>query len=417
MPKISALPSVTTPALTDIFPEVQPAVDGTTFKATFNQIFNLFNLNGMPIVPSTVTPNQVLLSTNASNPVWSTATYPSTITANKILYSNFANVIGELSTLPISNGGTGVTSVTTTPTATSFSGWDSNRNLSANNFIDDINITTTSSTVTLNVASARQQIVDDNFIAVNFILPVATTLPLGWSIVINNNSASFSNSIKYNDNTELFAIPGDGSATIMCLDNSTSNGVWNWRFDVPETGLPVINGGTGRTTLTTHGILVGEGTSDVNSVVLTNGQLLIGSTGVDPSAATLSAGAGISISNGAGAVTISASASGAAWYSITATSQELLNDSGFIINAPSLCTLTLPATAFVGMSIYVFGRTGGWTIIENAGQNIAVSPVSTTITTGSLSSASDTDCIHLICTVADSEWAVISQQSSGLIII
>lgn len=54
-----------------------------------------------------------------------------------------------------------------------------------------------------------------------------------------------------------------------------------------------------------HGIQVGNAAGDgVASATLTNGQLLIGSTGAAPVAATLSAGAGISITPGAGSLTI-----------------------------------------------------------------------------------------------------------------
>lgn len=72
--------------------------------------------------------------------------------------------------------------------------------------------------------------------------------------------------------------------------------------------LVVSNGGTGRATLTNHGILVGAGTSAITQLGnATNGQLPIGSTGADPVLATLTAGTGISITNGAGTISISAS--------------------------------------------------------------------------------------------------------------
>lgn len=44
----------------------------------------------------------------------------------------------------------------------------------------------------------------------------------------------------------------------------------------------------------------------------TNGQLQIGSTGLNPVAATLTAGSGVTITNGAGSITIAASGSGGA---------------------------------------------------------------------------------------------------------
>lgn len=47
--------------------------------------------------------------------------------------------------------------------------------------------------------------------------------------------------------------------------------------------VPVANGGTGRATLTAHGVLVGEGTSAINQLAVgTTGQVLVGATGADP---------------------------------------------------------------------------------------------------------------------------------------
>jgi len=52
--------------------------------------------------------------------------------------------------------------------------------------------------------------------------------------------------------------------------------------------LVVANGGTGRTTLTNHGVLVGAGTSAITQLAVgTNGQVLLGSTGADPAFGTL----------------------------------------------------------------------------------------------------------------------------------
>ena len=73
--------------------------------------------------------------------------------------------------------------------------------------------------------------------------------------------------------------------------------------------LVVANGGTGAATLTDGGILLGSGTSPITATAQpTNGQVLIGSTGNDPTLSTLTAGTNISISNGAGAITIASTA-------------------------------------------------------------------------------------------------------------
>jgi Chaperone of endosialidase len=70
--------------------------------------------------------------------------------------------------------------------------------------------------------------------------------------------------------------------------------------------LPVSNGGTGATTLTSNGVVVGNGTSAVQVTAAgTNGQIFLGSTGVAPAFATLSGDASI---NNTGVMTISSNA-------------------------------------------------------------------------------------------------------------
>jgi hypothetical protein len=71
--------------------------------------------------------------------------------------------------------------------------------------------------------------------------------------------------------------------------------------------LSVPNGGTGATSLTDGGVLLGSGTGAITATAQpTDGQLLIGSTGTDPVLATLTAGTNISITNAAGSITIDA---------------------------------------------------------------------------------------------------------------
>ena len=59
----------------------------------------------------------------------------------------------------------------------------------------------------------------------------------------------------------------------------------------------------------------------------TNGQLVIGSTGVDPVLATVTAGAGITVTNGAGSITISSPDSGIAWNEETGTTVGMTGNS------------------------------------------------------------------------------------------
>lgn len=139
---------------------------------------------------------------------------------------------------------------------------------------------------------------------------------------------------------------------------------------------------------------------------LTNGQVLIGSTGATPVAATLSAGPGVSISTGAGSITISGTGSGIGWTEVTGTSQTMIADNGYVANNAGLVTFTLPATAAFGTAINVIGKgAGGWQINTNGGQNIRVGSSNATT---SIASTNQFDSIELICTTANTTWTDLS---------
>lgn len=74
-----------------------------------------------------------------------------------------------------------------------------------------------------------------------------------------------------------------------------------------DTALTVANGGTGATSLTDGGVLLGSGTNAITALPrLTAGQVVIGSTTGDPVNATLTGGSGIAITEGDGSITIAA---------------------------------------------------------------------------------------------------------------
>ena len=147
---------------------------------------------------------------------------------------------------------------------------------------------------------------------------------------------------------------------------------------------------------------------------MTNGQILIGSTGATPVPATLTAGPGVSISNGASSITISGTGSGIGWTEVTGTSQTMAADNGYVSSNPALVTLTLPTTAAFGTAITVLGKgAGGWKIAQGAGQQIHFGSVSSTAgATGYLSSTNQYDSIQLICITANNEWACIGSQGA-----
>jgi len=174
------------------------------------------------------------------------------------------------------------------------------------------------------------------------------------------------------------------------------------------TPLAVGSGGTGASTLTDGGVLLGSGSSAVTATsALTDGQLLIGNTGSDPSLAQLTSGTGISISNGSGTITINSIGSGITW-NVETTSTALAVNNGYIANGAGI-TFTLPSTASVGDVIEISGISGDWTIAQNASQLIHFgNQVTTTGVGGSLASTNASDSVKIVCAVTNTTFVVLS---------
>lgn len=198
------------------------------------------------------------------------------------------------------------------------------------------------------------------------------------------------------------------SVMYVCTTSGTSSTAV-WTALPPNSGITTpAHGGTGVASPTAHTIPIAEGASNFNFLSLTNGQLLIGSTGADPVPATLTAGAGISIVNGAGSISISGTASSIGWNVVT-TNQSMAVENGYIANAGGALVFTLPATAAVGTAIACINlNTGGFSIAQNAGQNIQIGSRSTTVGAGgSLASTAQGDSIYLVCAVANTTFITV----------
>lgn len=163
-------------------------------------------------------------------------------------------------------------------------------------------------------------------------------------------------------------------------------------------------------TTTQYGVQIGAANNGLSSQLLTDGQLIIGSTGVAPVASTLTAGAGVSIVNGAGSITISAAGGGLTWTTVTGATQAMAVNNGYIANNGGTVTFTLPSTAAVGTILAVTGinNATGWVIAQNAGQTIYFGTLNTTTgVAGSLASTKTRDTVYLLCVGANTDWNVV----------
>jgi len=156
-------------------------------------------------------------------------------------------------------------------------------------------------------------------------------------------------------------------------------------------------------------VLVGGAANAIVSLALTDGQVLVGSAAAQPVPATLTPGLGIGITNAAGSITVASIGGGVGWVDATNASYTIAVSTGYTANRGTLITFTLPAASVYGSVFEIVGKgLGLYTIAQGASQMIHFGSVtSTTGAGGTVSSILQYDCIRLVCTVADLEWAVL----------
>lgn len=186
--------------------------------------------------------------------------------------------------------------------------------------------------------------------------------------------------------------------------------------DATQTGMQFISttGAWSAPTITQNSVVIGDANNEIKSTAaLTNGQVVIGSTGVNPVPATLTAGSGITITNGAGTITIaSTSVSGLTWSTTSVNLAPMVKDNGYIAISPGgALTFALPATAgsTIGdtIALTLDGATS-WQVTQAASQQIRIGSSQTTAGTGgSLTSTAQGDTVTLVYQ-ATGRWNVIS---------
>lgn len=107
--------------------------------------------------------------------------------------------------------------------------------------------------------------------------------------------------------------------------------------------------------------------------------------------------------------TLTITGGGLTWTDVTSGSQQIAVNNGYTADYGSLVTFTLPATAAYGTIFTIVGKgAGGWTIVENSGQNMIFGNTTSSTTNGSLSSQLQYDVVTLLCTVVNTTFTVIS---------
>lgn len=170
-------------------------------------------------------------------------------------------------TIGTNKGGTGVTSVTTSPTASSFAGWDANKNLSANNFAAGYATTATAAgTTTLTNASAYYQYWTGTSTQ-TVKLPDATTLATGWTFMFVNNSSG-NVTVQDNGGSTKQIMGASSYAWFTCTGTGSAAGTWQVEY------LALTSG-----TVTSVGMTVPSFLSVSGSPVTTSGTLALSLSG------------------------------------------------------------------------------------------------------------------------------------------
>ena len=379
--------------------------------------------------------NGTLAQSDGTKYSWTTATYPTTTTANNILFSSATNVVGQISSavggvlvsdaagvpsmlanpadnyrvLQSKNSAIAEWSTAAYPHTASAAGtlmrsdgtdwthtqatYPSSTNKdhilysSANNTVGEIATQKDAVLVSnhSNVPQWSSSMTDGQIIiGKTNDIPLAANLTAGSGISITNGN-----------NSITIASTSTGSGTV---NSGTANQLAYYATSgTAVSGLATANSAT----LVTSSAGVPAWTSS-----MTNGQLLIGSTGATPVVGTITGTSGISVAVGAGTITLSGTGSGIGWNEITGASQTMAPDQGYVTNNAGLVTLTLPAVAAFGTVINIVGKgAGGWRIAQGAGQQIQVGSTASTVGAGGyVESTNRYDSIELLCTTANTTW-------------
>jgi hypothetical protein len=162
----------------------------------------------------------------------------------------------------------------------------------------------------------------------------------------------------------------------------------------------------------------GTGIGDVVDFIVPNGTSPVVPDALGNISLT-STGGTVAITGGLNSINLEVtSAEGFSWVVVTTPTRQMEPQTGYIANSASLITFTLPPVIAVGQSVAVVGLgSGGWSIVENAGQQIIVGRILSTPTTGSVSSTNQYDNLTLLCVVANTTFVAYPPPEGNLTIV
>ena len=217
--------------------------------------------NGSTISGLATANNGTLITSSAGVPSIS-STLPSAVQGNITSLGTITSGVWAGTTVAILHGGTGVTSVTTAPTATAFAGWDTNKNLSANNVIKGYTTTATAaSTTALLVGSTYLQFFTGTTTQ-TVTMPVVTGLVLGQQYFIVNNSTGVVTVEASGGGADVIQAMASGSTLLLTCIALTGVTAASWSaqytVDVDISGAVLLSP-SGNQTITAYNLTVAAG--------------------------------------------------------------------------------------------------------------------------------------------------------------
>ena len=154
-----------------------------------------------------------------------------TINGSNNTITNVSLTTAVTGTLPVANGGTGVT---VSSGANSVVLRDANQNITANSILEGyVSTAAAGTTTTLTVSSAPNYLVTGSG-GQTFKLPDATTLTVGTNYFFNNNQSSGAITVQNNSATTVATIQSGGYVEIVLIANGTAAGSWDTHNYAPS---------------------------------------------------------------------------------------------------------------------------------------------------------------------------------------
>lgn len=167
--------------------------------------------------------------------------------------------------------------------------------------------------------------------------------------------------------------------------------------------------------LNVNGVLIGAGTTNINSVPAgTNGQVFLAATGTPPIFANLTSMDGsVTFTLGTNSLDLSASdttGGGFKWNVVTSSTSSMLAGNGYMANRSAGVTFSLPGTAAVGNAYRLVAiNAGGWILSIGGGQ---VVQWGNQTATNNITSTTIGDAIEIVCSLNNTDFYIVSCQGN-----